>query len=114
MKGLLCFALFALAGCAALDRSEERGVEYRLKLAGFKAVPAGAQELAKITPFKLEAWQKEGRVIYRYADPNKGRIYEGGSREYQQYRDIARDTQERRVSNLNQIGPRRPVGPLLW
>lgn len=114
MRNLLLFAVLTLAGCTAIERSEERGIEYRLKLAGFKVVPAGSQELARMAPYKMEGRMKNGRAVYRYADPERGRFYEGGSREYERYRKIAVDTQIRRVSNLNQIGPRRPTGPLVW
>lgn len=114
MRYLFLFVVLTLAGCAAIDRSEERGIEYRLKLAGFKVVPANPEQLSRMTPYKMEGRVKNGRALYRYADPAKGRFYEGGRREYERYRKIAVDTQIRRVGNLNQIGPRRPTGPLVW
>ena len=104
----------ALGGCSTFRQSEERGIEYRLKQAGFKAVPASEEQLAKLTPYKMVSKTQSGRKIYRYADPAKGRYYEGGQKEWENYRMIAQDTQERRVTNLVQIGPRRPIGPLLW
>lgn len=111
---LAVLVVFALGGCSTFKQSEERGIEYRLRQAGFKAVSASEQQLSKLPPYKMVSQKQEGRMIYRYADPAKGRYYEGGQKEWENYRVIARDTQERRVTNLVQIGPRRPIGPLLW
>jgi hypothetical protein len=104
----------SLTSCAVFRQSEDRGIEYRLKQAGFRVATASPTELSHLAPYKLEGRMREGKVIYRYANPARGRVYEGGRKEYERYRQIARATQERRVTNLNQIGPRRPTGPLLW
>jgi hypothetical protein len=114
MRSLLVVFVLGLAGCSALERSEERGTESRLRQAGFRIVPATPADLAKIPSYKVEGKMRAGRVIYHYADPRRGRLYEGGSEEYERYREITLNTQERRVTNLAQIGPRRTTGPLLW
>ncbi len=114
MRSLLLLSLLSVVGCAAVERSEERGTENRLRQAGFKVVPATTAELAKIPPYKVEGKMRAGGVIYRYADPGRGHLYEGGPAEYERYREITLNTQERRVTNLAQIGPRRTTGPLLW
>ena len=114
MRTFALLLIFAFGGCAFIDRSEERGVEQRLKQAGFEVVPTTPAELARITPYEVAGKVRAGRVVYRYADPEKGRLYEGGEREYERYRDATLRLQARRVSNLAQIGPRRTTGPLLW
>lgn len=111
---LAVLALYSLSGCALLERSENRGVECRLRQAGFKVTPTEPAAMAYLPPYEVKAGTKAGRIVYQYADPRKGRLYEGGRAEYVRYRDLAIATQERRVTNLTQIGPRRPLGPLLW
>lgn len=111
---LAVLALCGLTSCAVFQESEDRGIERRLRQAGFKVVAASPDEIARLTPYKLEGVMREGRVLYRYPDPAKGRIYEGDRTAYERYRKIAMETQRRRVTNLTQIGPRRPIGPLLW
>lgn len=82
-----------LTGCAALQRSEARGEEHWLALAGFQAQPADTPEklanLRAMPPHELVSQMKDGNVVYSYADPDYCQCtYVGGSEEYSAYQHL--------------------------
>src|SRR5262245_6301723 len=79
------------SGCAAMQRKEAPKTEQLLIEAGFRMKPAGTPEqlghLQELPPFKLVKQTKDGRVVYRYADPGNCQcVYVGGVEEYETYR----------------------------
>jgi hypothetical protein len=44
---------------------------------------------SQLAPYKLERRTKNGKVLYTYADKQKGIVYIGGETEYQQYKRLA-------------------------
>jgi hypothetical protein len=45
--------------------------------------------VCQLAPYKLERRTKNGKVLYTYADKQKGIVYIGGETEYQQYKRLA-------------------------
>jgi hypothetical protein len=79
------------AGCSAMQRKEAPRTEQLLIEAGFRMKPAETPEqlghLQALPPFKLVKQTKDGRVVYRYADPGNCQcVYVGGIEEYETYR----------------------------
>jgi hypothetical protein len=87
---LLLVALAAFEGCASLVASN---TETYLSAAGFrKRTPSTPQQRAlfsQFAPYKLERRTKNGKVLYTYADKQKGIVYIGGETEYQQFKRLA-------------------------
>jgi hypothetical protein len=74
-----------------MRRKEAYRTEQLLIEAGFRMKPADTPEqlgrLQALPAFKLVKQTKDGRVVYRYADPSKCQcLYVGGSEEYETYR----------------------------
>jgi hypothetical protein len=67
--------------------------ESLLSAAGFRSrTPSTPKQQAlysQLTPYKLERRTKNGKVLYTYADKQKGIVYIGGETEYQQYKRLA-------------------------
>jgi hypothetical protein len=85
---------FALGGCAAMRRQQARDTGDLLVAAGFTAKPADtperAQRLEAIPPLKVVSQQKDGHVLYRYADPYSCHcLYVGNEQAYAEYRRLA-------------------------
>ncbi|MEW6270721.1 MAG: hypothetical protein AB1689_15670 [Thermodesulfobacteriota bacterium] len=83
-----------LASCAAIRRDEAQSTENLLTAAGFKArpadTPAKVAQLKSLPPLKMEMRQKDGKVVYTYADPdNCSCLYVGGPQQYAEYRRLA-------------------------
>jgi len=94
--------LLALSGCATMRRHEAAGTEQLLVAAGFQRRPADKpeqhQDLTAMPPYKLVARNKNGNVVYTFADPeNCHCLYVGGPKEFSEYqrlvvdREVARD-----------------------
>jgi hypothetical protein len=87
---LLVVALAAFEGCASLDASN---TESLLSAAGFRtrtpSTPKQQALYSQLAPYKLERRTKNGKVLYTYADKQKGIVYIGGEAEYQQYKRLA-------------------------
>jgi hypothetical protein len=87
---LLVVALAAFEGCASMDASS---TESLLSAAGFRtrapSTPKQQALYSQATPYKLERRTKKGKVLYTYADKQKGIVYIGGETEYQQYKRLA-------------------------
>jgi hypothetical protein len=87
---LLVVALAGFEGCASMDAS---GTESLLSAAGFRSrtpsTPKQQVLYSQMTPYKLERRTKKGKVLYTYADKQKGIVYIGGETEYQQYKRLA-------------------------
>src|SRR3984893_6799442 len=87
---LLVVALAGFEGCASMDASN---TESLLSAAGFRSrTPSTPKQQAlysQLTPYKLERRTKNGKVLYTYADKQKGIVEKGGETEYQRYKRIA-------------------------
>jgi len=87
---LLIVALAGFEGCASMDATN---TESLLSAAGFRSrtpsTPKQQALYAQLTPYKLERREKKGKILYTYADKNKGIVYIGGESEYQQYKRLA-------------------------
>ena len=87
---LLAVALAAFEGCVSLGAS---GTESLLSAAGFRtrtpSTPKQQALYSQLAPYKLERREKNGKVLYTYADKQKGIVYIGGEAEYQQYKRLA-------------------------
>jgi hypothetical protein len=87
---LLVVALAAFEGCASLNASN---TESLLSAAGFRSrTPSTPKQQAlysQMTPYKVERRTKNGKILYTYADKQKGVVYIGGEAEYQQYKRLA-------------------------
>jgi hypothetical protein len=67
--------------------------ESLLSAAGFRtrtpSTPKQQALYSQLAPYKLERRTKNGKVLYTYADKQKGIVYIGGETEYQQYKRLA-------------------------
>jgi hypothetical protein len=41
-----------------------------------------------MTPYKVERWIRNGKVLYAYADKDANVVYIGGKNEYQRYKQL--------------------------
>jgi len=93
----LCFALAgtaALAGCAAMQRSEAKQTEDLLAAAGFHQFPADNPErtnaLKTMKPRTITTVSKNGKTYWVYPDPtNCDCLYAGTESNYQEYKRLA-------------------------
>ena len=87
---LLAVALAAFEGCASLGASS---TESLLSAAGFRtrtpSTPKQQALYSQLAAYKLERREKNGKVLYTYADKQKGIVYIGGETEYRQYKRLA-------------------------
>jgi len=86
--------LVALSGCASVRQREAVDTERLLTGAGFQQQLADSPErlahLRTMPPLKLVARNKDGRVVYTFADPESCRcLYVGGAKEYATYQLLA-------------------------
>lgn len=91
--------LFALPACSAIRRSEAQSAEDLLVAAGFRIQmadsPDSAAKLAQMKPvLRVVPRDKDGEVVYTYADPyNCQCVYVGGEEAYARYRRLALEKQ---------------------
>jgi hypothetical protein len=83
-----------LYGCAALDTIKAEDTEQILAAAGFKVSLADTPEklahARELTQLKLVPHEKDGAVIYAYADAENCRcVYTGDEAAYQRYQLLA-------------------------
>jgi hypothetical protein len=80
---LIVVVLAGFEGCASMDASN---TESLLSAAGFRtrtpSTPKQQALYSQLVPYKLERRMKNGKVLYTYADKQKGI-------EYQQYKRLA-------------------------
>jgi hypothetical protein len=43
---------------------------------------------ASLPPYKVQRREKDGKVVYAFADKNSGLLYVGGEQEYQRFREL--------------------------
>ena len=90
---LLLVAVAAFEGCASLTSLVASDKESLLSAAGFRtrtpSTPKRQALYSQLAPYKLERRTKNGKVLYTYADKQKGIVYIGGETEYQQYKRLA-------------------------
>jgi hypothetical protein len=84
---LLLLAVFD--GCASWDASSQESL---LSAAGFKTrTPSTAAQEAmfgRMTPYTVERRERNGKILYAYADKQKRVLYIGGEAEYQRYKQL--------------------------
>jgi hypothetical protein len=83
-------AAMMLTGCATFRRADACSTEEMLTAAGFTVQPADTaerqQRLVARAPYQLESHDKDGEVVYTYADPDGCKcLYVGGPKEYSEY-----------------------------
>ena len=86
--------VFALTGCATLDRGETVDTEQLLAAAGFKMKLADTPEklahLQTLTQHTLVSHPKDGGVAFVYADASVCQcMYVGNQKAYQEYQRLA-------------------------
>jgi hypothetical protein len=86
--------LLTLSGCASIRQKEAADTGRLLTEAGFQQRLADSPErlahLRTMSPLKLVARNKDGQVIYTFADPERCRcLYVGGAKEYAAYQQLA-------------------------
>jgi hypothetical protein len=92
---LICVTAFALTGgCAAMHRDDARNTGELLVAAGFTPrpadTPARAEKLHAMAPLTMVSQRKDGRLVYRYADPYScDCLYVGDQQAYAQYESLA-------------------------
>jgi hypothetical protein len=84
---ILLLAVFD--GCASWDASSQ---ETLLSAAGFRTRTPSTQAqeamFGRMTPYTVERRERNGKVLYAYADKAKHLLYIGGEAEYQRYRQL--------------------------
>ena len=85
---------FFLAAAAFSGRADVQvqNQESLLTAAGFgtltSATEAQSSVYNRLTPYKLEHNTITGKVLYTYADKQKGVVYVGGGKAYERYRQL--------------------------
>jgi hypothetical protein len=95
---LVLATAFALGGCAAMRRREATDTGDLLVSAGFTTRPADTpervQQLHAMPALKLVSQSRDGRVVYRYADPYSCEcLYVGDQQAYAEYKRLALEKQ---------------------
>ena len=90
---VLAWVVAALAGCATIRRHETLDTEQLLSAAGFQMKlgdsPQKVASLRALSPRRLVALERAGRLHYVYADPEVCRcLYVGLEPQYQEYRRL--------------------------
>jgi hypothetical protein len=87
--GAPVLALLLMIGCASLGSSS---TESLLSAAGFVTkTPATNEQIAlfnRLPGYQLQRKERNGKVIYTYADKQKGIVYIGSEAAYQQYKKL--------------------------
>jgi len=111
-----------LGGCSAIRRSEAESTEELLAAAGFTMQiadePTETTKLQSLSPpLKLVPRQKDGQLVYTYADPyNCKCVYVGTEAEYQQYRRLALQKQiaDEQLEAAEAAESAATMGPWWW
>jgi len=92
--GIITVLSIALAGCAAMKKSEATDTEQLLAAAGFKMKLADTPErlahLKTLTQLKVVPHDRNGKMYYVYADAAYCQcLYAGNQEAYQRYENLA-------------------------
>jgi hypothetical protein len=83
----------ALAGCAALQTAPTQSTEQLLSASGFHLkladTPAKQAKLNTLMPNKIVPHDRNGKILYVYADPANNRLYVGNEQAYQNFQTLA-------------------------
>jgi hypothetical protein len=86
---IVLVGLSVFDGCASWDAASQESL---LSAAGFKTrTPStGAQQemFARMVPYKVERRERNGKVLYTYADKQRNLLYIGGEAEYQKFKQL--------------------------
>jgi hypothetical protein len=96
----------ALAGCAAIDKSDTVDTEHWLSSAGFRMYPADTPDklahLKTLTKGKLVIHKRDGKPYYVYADADYCKcLYVGNADNYLRYQN----TKQYRGAIINEDAP---------
>jgi hypothetical protein len=87
----------ALAGCAGLQTSQTESTEQLLSAAGFDmklaGTPARQAHLKTLMQHQLVPYNRNGKIIYLYADAANNRLFVGDQKAYQQFQALAVEKQ---------------------
>jgi len=83
-----------LAGCTAIEKKDARQTESILAAAGFQMKPADTPDrvahLQLLRPLKLVPHDRDGKLVYVYADPKACKcIWVGDQAAYQRFQQLA-------------------------
>ena len=111
--------ILLLDGCAAIPREEAQNTENLRAAAGFKMkladTPEKRDHLKMMPPLELATRSQDGRVIYRYADPDNCQcVYVGGPDEYAQYQQLTlkKELADEKLAAEEDMAP--IWGPFWW
>ena len=97
----------ALAGCAAIQKSDSTNTEQMLAAAGFKMkladTPAKLAHLNTLTQRKLISHERDGKVYFVYADADNCKcLYAGNQENYQSYEKLS---MKQNIAEMNEAAP---------
>ena len=97
----------ALAGCAAIQKSDSTNTEQMLAAAGFKMkladTPAKLAHLNTLTQRKLISHERDGKVYFVYADADNCKcLYAGNQENYQSYEKLS---MKQNIAEMNEDAP---------
>jgi hypothetical protein len=83
----------ALVGCAAMQTAQTQSTEQLLSASGFHMkladTPAKQAKLGILMPNKIVPHDRNGKVLYVYADPANSRLFVGDQQAYQNFQTLA-------------------------
>jgi len=102
--GIITVLSIALAGCAAMKKSEATDTEQLLAAAGFKMKLADTPErlahLKTLTQLKVVPHDRNGKMYYVYADAADCQcLYAGNQEAYQRYENL---TVKQNIAQMNE------------
>ncbi len=96
LTGVVAWAV-ALAGCAAMQTAQTQSTEQLLSASGFHLkladTPAKQAKLNTLMPRKIVPHDRNGKILYVYADPANNRLYVGNEQAYQNFQALAVEKQ---------------------
>ena len=97
----------ALAGCAAMKKSDTSDTEQLLAAAGFKMkladTPAKLAHLNTLTQQKVVSHERNGKMYYVYADADYCKcLYAGNQDNYQRYESLS---VKQNIAEMNEAAP---------
>ena len=97
----------ALAGCAAMKKSDATDTEQMLAAAGFKMkladTPAKLAHLNTLTQQKVVPHERDGKMYYVYADAEYCKcLYAGNQENYQRYENLS---VKQNIAEMNEAAP---------
>ena len=109
LRSIVVFTVLgiALAGCAAVKKSDTSDTEQLLTAAGFKMkladTPAKLAHLNTLTQQKVVPHERDGKMYYVYADAEYCKcLYAGNQENYQRYENLS---VKQNIAEMNEDAP---------